>query len=152
MIIVLELEDKYLSREEETMTTKSPNKVVHTVNTIPIMELLKHFPYHNESYDIWLDEEYGKEEGYELIDNTIGDKFRAEFMGILKNIPYTLNQVVSIEGKGFRRDIGITIPENVLLVQKIISNSKVTDSLQELHYDISMLAKKREELSSIKVI
>ena len=118
-------------------------------NDIPILNLLKHYPYHNTDYSIWLDVEYGKEEGWECLDTSDGIRFEEQAKAILDQIPDNLNQVVEIEGKGFRRQIGICNVKDVNEIKKIIANSKHTDTFTEKHYNLKEL---QDTINAIKAV
>lgn len=76
--------------------------------SIPLIELLKHFPYHNSDYTVWLDREFGaKTEGFTIIPGLDEGKAREYLEPLLEQIP-DLTQQVELKGRGFTRQIGIT--------------------------------------------
>lgn len=71
---------------------------------IRLFELLKHFPYHNADYSIWLDREFGENrDGYVYQEPS---SVRTDLEPILDQIP-ELTQWVNINGKSHTRQIGL---------------------------------------------
>ena len=70
--------------------------------TVPYLELIKHFPYHNKDKTVWVDVQFGELLGYDKI--TVGDmKEYKEAVQYWPDIEY----MASIKGKGFNRDIAV---------------------------------------------
>jgi len=98
--------------------------------TAPIrfLDVVKHFPYHNEDWSILVDEEFGKELGLEYQDPSKVEELRDSLDGFPD-----LTQMVRIPGKGFFREVAIC--STVAQAKKVKGMIMALDKVEEVTAD-----------------
>lgn len=98
---------------------------------IRILEVLKHFPYHNEDKTIWVDKEFGKELGYDKIEPSEFQNLREE----CQDWP-DVSQMVRIPGKGFFREVAMcsTVAQANAVKDKIMELDKIEEVTKDRRY------------------
>ena len=100
---------------------------------IPYLNLIKHFPYHNEDWSILVDVEFGKELGWEYQDPSKVDELRETCYS-----HPNLQHMVRIPGKGFFREVAVcsTVEKANEIRDKIMALDKIEEvTAKKRHYE-----------------
>lgn len=110
-----------------------PDRLEEDLKTspIPLIEHLKHFPFHNEDYSVWLDREFGEgREGFSEVQGLKDGTYRDYLEPLLDSIP-DLTQWVRIRGKTHVRHIGVCTAGKAQDTKKLIANSSRIEPMMD---------------------